>query len=87
MKPTYERIRRDTKNQIVRDIIGACFVIKRKVIEEIGLWDEGFSPIMVKKQIIALGPQKRILPMYVGETEVIHHGASSTKTLSEKFGL
>ena len=74
------------KNQIVRDIIGACFVIKRKVIEEIGLWDEGFSPYYGEETDYCFRATKKgFYLMYVGETEVIHHGASSTKKLlSEK---
>ncbi len=83
MKPGYrEESKEILKNQIVRDIIGACFVIKRKVIEEIGVWDEGFSPYYGEETDYCFRAAKKgFYFMYVGETEVIHHGASSTKKL------
>jgi O-antigen biosynthesis protein len=71
-----------SKNQKVGDIIGACFIIKRKVIEEIGMWDEKFSPYYGEETDYCFRAAKKgFYFVYVGNTEIIHHGASSTKGL------
>ena len=45
VKPgNFEKSKEMLKAQRVKEIIGSCFIIKRKVIEEIGFWDEKFSP-------------------------------------------
>jgi GT2 family glycosyltransferase len=68
------------KNQEVPEILGACFLIKKEVIEKIGLLDEKFNPAYGEETDYCYRAAKKGFHfMYVGETEIIHHGASSTK--------
>lgn len=74
------------KNQKVSDIIGCCFLIKKKVINKIGFWDEGFSPAYGEEtdycfRAINMGFEL----MYVGETEIVHYGSSSTNKLDSEW--
>ena len=67
----------------VGDIIGACFLIKKEVINEIGLFDEKFSPIYGDETDFCYRAAKKGFKMvYVGNTKVIHYGSAS----KERFG-
>ena len=39
----FERSKDILRTQKVKEIIGSCYIIKKRVIEEIGFWDEKFS--------------------------------------------
>lgn len=70
----------------VEDIIGACFLIKKRVIQEIGFFDEKFSPIYGEETDFCYRARKKGFKMiYVGNTKVIHYGSASEKK-SEKSG-
>jgi O-antigen biosynthesis protein len=78
----FEKSNEILKNQKVSNIIGACFIIKRRVIEEIGFWDEKFSPYYGEETDYCFRAAKKgFYFVYVGNTEIIHHGAASTKGL------
>jgi GT2 family glycosyltransferase len=83
MKPGhFEKSEDILKAQKVKEIIGSCYIIKRRVIEEIGFWDEKFSPYYGEESDYSFrAARKGFSFLYVGETEIIHHGASSTKNL------
>ena len=77
------RDRNDT--EVIKDVenvIGACFLIKRKVLDEIGLYDEKFSPAYGEETDFCYRARKKGFKLvYVGTTELIHHVSSSTKTI------
>jgi GT2 family glycosyltransferase len=74
------------KNQIIKDVMGCCFLIRRNVVEKIGLWDEGFSPAYGEESDYCFRATKKGFGlMYIGETEIIHYGASSAKTLNKDW--
>ena len=86
MKPGYfEKSKEMLKTQKVEEIIGSCFIIKRKVVNDIGFWDEKFSPYYGEESDYSFRATKKGFDsLYVGETEIIHHGASSTKNLLDE---
>ncbi len=66
----------------IRDVIGACFLIKKEVIQKIGLFDEKFSPVYGEETDYCLRASKKGFRLvYVGNTKLIHHGGSSTKDM------
>lgn len=66
----------------VPDVIGACFMIKRGVIEKIGFLDEGFSPAYGEETDFCFRATKKGFKlMYTGKTSIIHYGGSSTKNV------
>ena len=55
-------------------------LIKKKVFDEIGLFDEGFSPIYGEDTDLCLRAVKKGFKLiYVGSTKAIHHGSASEK--------
>ncbi len=71
-----------SKNQKVNDIIGACFLIKKSVIDKIGFLDEEFNPIYGEETDYCFRATKKGFNLvYVGNTEIIHHGGSSSKEI------
>jgi GT2 family glycosyltransferase len=83
MKPGhFEKSKEILKAQKVKEIIGSCYILKRKVIEEIGFWDEKFSPYYGEESDYSFRAAKKGFNfLYVGDTEIVHHGAASTKNL------
>jgi GT2 family glycosyltransferase len=83
MKPGhFEKSEDILKAQRVKEIIGSCYIIKKRVIEEIGFWDEKFSPYYGEESDYSFRAAKKgFFFLYVGETEIIHNGASSIKNL------
>ena len=78
----FEESKEILKTQIVSNIIGACFIIKRRVIDEIGFWDEKFSPYYGEETDYCFRAAKKGFSfLYIGDAEIIHHGAASTKSL------
>ena len=78
----FEKSKDILKPQKVEEIIGSCYIIKKEVIEKIGFWDEKFSPYYGEESDYSFRAAKKGFSfLYVGETEIIHHGASSTKNL------
>lgn len=74
------------KIQEVIDIIGCCFLIRREVINDIGLLDEGFSPAYGEDTDFCYRAKKKGYKLiYVGELSIVHSGHSSTETLDQKF--
>jgi len=66
----------------VEDVIGACVLIKKKVIDEIGYYDEGFSPLYGEDTDYCYRAGKKGFKlMYVGNTKVMHYNGSSKKIL------
>ena len=77
-------VKNDTSSAIkeVYNVIGACFMIKRSVIEEIGLLDEKFSPVYGEESDFCFRALKKGFRLiYVGKTKILHHGSVSTKTI------
>jgi len=61
------------KNQIVEEVLGACFLIKREVIDKVGILDEKFSPFYGEESDWCERAKKAgYHNLYVGETEIIH---------------
>src|SRR4030042_4555175 len=68
----------------VRDVIGACFLIKVEVINKIGLLDENFNPAYGEETDFCFRASKRGFKLfYVGGTKIIHVGSSSTKHVKD----
>lgn len=76
------------KTKEVEDIIGACFLIKRSVIDKIGLYDEKFSPIYGEETDFCYRARSKGFKMiYVGNTKVIHYnGFGSSKKILDSGG-
>ena len=83
MKPGYfKKSKEMLKAQKVEEIIGSCYIIKKELTDIIGFWDEKFSPYYGEESDYSFRAAKKGYDfLYVGETEIIHHGASSTKNL------
>ena len=80
-------VKNDTSSAIkeVDDVIGACFMIKRSVIEKIGLLDEKFSPVYGEESDFCFRALKKGFKLiYVGKTEILHYGSVSTKTIFDE---
>ncbi len=68
-------------------IMGAFFLIKKKVIDEIGLFDEKFSPLYGEETDFCYRAGKKGFKMvYVGGVKMIHHGSASIKNLKHDGG-
>jgi GT2 family glycosyltransferase len=68
----------------VSNVIGACMLIKRKVIEEIGLLDEKFNPAYGEETDFCFRARKRGFKLfYFGKVKIIHKGGSSTKHVKD----
>jgi len=66
----------------IKDVIGACFMISKKVINKVGLLDEKFSPFYGEDTDFCCRTSKKGFKLiYVGNTKIIHYGSSSTKTI------
>ena len=72
------------ETQKVNDIMGACFLVKKEVINEIGLFDEKFSPFYGEETDFCYRAiNKGFNLIYVGNTKLIHYGAASTGRLKD----
>jgi len=72
--------------QEVSDVMGCCFLIKKEVINKIGFLDEKFSPVYGEETDYCFRARKKGFKcIYVGTTEIIHHGASSTNKIESNF--
>ncbi|MGY4884244.1 MAG: glycosyltransferase family 2 protein [Nanobdellota archaeon] len=68
----------------LKEVIGACLLIKRKVIEEIGLLDEKFNPAYREESDFCFRAGKKGFKIvYFGKTKMIHKGGSSTKNVKD----
>ena len=66
-------------------VIGACFLIKREVIETIGLLDEGFTPYFWEETDYCARARKAGYKIiYTPRTTVIHYGSVSLGDLLKK---
>ena len=64
----------------VSEVIGACFLIKRAVIDRVGMFDEGFNPAYGEESDLCMRARKRgFRCYYVGSTSIIHKQGSSLK--------
>lgn len=71
----------------VEDIFGACTIIKKKVINEIGFYDESFSPLYGEETDFCYRAGKKGFKIvYVGSTKIIHYGSASKKILEFNGG-
>ncbi len=75
----------NVKNFIEVDVVeGACFMIKKKVIDKIGLFDENFGAGNYEDgnyQIRAKRAGFKVI--YVPDIKIIHHGSACLKKLEE----
>ena len=91
-KMHFERITKYTeeteetfKIKEVEDVIGACILIKKKVIDEIGLYDKGFSPLYGEDTDYCYRAGKKGFKlMYIGTTKVMHWNGSWIKGMKNK---
>lgn len=68
----------------LKEVIGACLLIKRKVIEEIGLLDEKFNPAYREESDFCFRAGKKGFKIiYFGKTKLIHKCGSSTKNVKD----
>jgi GT2 family glycosyltransferase len=75
------------QTRVVKDVIGACFLIRKEVVDEIGLYDEGFSPLYGEETDFCYrAGYKGFKMIYFGGTKAIHHGSASEKKLDEDGG-
>ena len=74
------------ETQQVDNVIGAFFLIRRDVVDKIGLLDEMFSPAYGEETDFCFRAAKNGFKMfYVGELAVIHNGSSSSKTVPSDY--
>ncbi len=68
----------------VDNVIGACFLIRRSVIDEIGFLDEKFNPAYGEETDFCLRVGKKGFKLfYVGKVKIVHIGGSSTKHVKD----
>lgn len=73
------------KTQEVSNIMGAVLLIKKEVIDEIGLLDEEFSPFYAEESDFCFRASKRGFKIfYVGDIKVIHHKGKSISKLTKE---
>ena len=66
----------------VDDVIGCCFLMKKKVIKKIGLFDEKFSPAYGEESDFCFRASKKGFKcVYVGNTKIIHYGGVTTEKI------
>ena len=72
-----------TKNIIEVDLVcGACSIIKKKVVDKIGLLDENFSPAYYEESDYYLRAKKAgFKVIYAPEIKIIHRGRVATRNL------
>lgn len=72
-----------TKNIIEVDLVcGACSMIKKKVVDKIGLLDENFSPAYYEESDYYLRAKKAgFKVIYAPEIKIIHRGRVATRNL------
>ncbi|MCK5624622.1 glycosyltransferase family 2 protein [Candidatus Pacearchaeota archaeon] len=71
----------------LKTMMGACFLIKKEVINEIGLFDEKFSPLYGEETDFCYRAGKKGFKIiYVGNIKLIHHGSASIKNLKHDGG-
>jgi hypothetical protein len=69
----------------VEDVIGACALIKKKVVDKIGFYDEGFTPLYGEDTDYCYRARKKGFKlMYVGNTKVMHWNGSWIKGMKNK---
>ncbi len=67
-------------------VIGAVFLIKRKVIDKIGLFDEGFSPFLYEDLDYCVRVKKSGFSiLFVPSIKVIHYRSVSIKRVSSVY--
>lgn len=68
----------------VGEVIGCCLLIKREVIDEIGMFDEGFNPAYGEESDLCMRARKKGFKCYyVGSTSIIHKQGSSLQKESD----
>lgn len=72
-----------TKNLIEVDLVcGACLMIKKKVVDKIGLLDENFSPAYYEESDYCLRAKKAgFKVIYAPEIKIIHCGRVATRNI------
>lgn len=70
-----------TKEQDVEDIMGAVFLVRRKVWERIGFFDESYWFWFEETDFCARARKGGFTVHYFPWVEVIHHGGSSIKNV------
>lgn len=85
-KGNFKKDKEILKNWQVSDIIGCCFLIKKEVINKIGLLDEKFSPVYGEETDFCFRARRANYKCtYVGSTKIIHHGGTSTNKIESDF--
>jgi len=79
----YINISDKVKNVIEVDlVIGACFLIKKKVVDKIGLLDENFYPVLGEEFDYCMRAKKAgFKVIYIPKVKIIHHGKAATSQL------
>lgn len=68
----------------VNNVIGACFLIRREVIDKIGFLDEKFNPAYGEETDFCLRVGKKGFKLfYMGKFKIVHIGGSSTKHVKD----
>jgi len=79
-----EKDKRIHKTQLVNNIVGNCFLIKKGVFDKIGLLDEKLSPFYGEETDFCLRSQKAgYTNLYVGETKIAHYRDQSIGLFNE----
>ena len=84
LKPPFHiNISDKVKNVIEVDLVrGACFLIKKKVVDKIGLLDENFYPVLSEESDYCMRAKKAgFKVIYAPEVRIIHHCSVSIKRL------
>lgn len=65
---------------------GACFLIKRSVLDRIGLLDEGYSPVYFEDVDFGIRAMKANFKLaHDGRVSIIHIGSATAKKLSDSY--
>ncbi|MFH1544806.1 MAG: glycosyltransferase family 2 protein [archaeon] len=73
-----------SRQQEVENFTGACYTIRRKVIDEIGTFDKDLFAYMEETTWFYKMKKKGLKLIYYPEPKIIHYGGASTKTWEQK---
>lgn len=73
-----------SKKQEVENFTGACYVVRKKVIDEVGAFDEEISAYMEDTTWFYKMKKRGFKLFFYPEARIIHYGGTSTKNWEEK---
>jgi glycogen(starch) synthase len=69
----------------VENVAGPCLLITRKLIEEVGMFDEAYSPAYFEDSDLCLrAREKRLKLLYEARSEVIHRGKATADAVARE---